>query len=75
MYLCTLFFKKYPDAPPCKRDKGVVWSSKFMLQPYPRACVCTLGPRYCGDVITEEFEEPPKPLCLPTTLCQFPGDS
>lgn len=29
--------------------------------------------RFCGDVIYEELEEPPKPLCLPTTLCQLPG--
>lgn len=26
---------------------------------------------FCGDVIYEELEEPPKPLCLPTTLCQL----
>lgn len=31
----------------------------------------TFFSEYCGDVITEEFEEPPKPLCLPTTLCQL----
>ncbi|CAJ1337953.1 unnamed protein product [Effrenium voratum] len=27
--------------------------------------------RFCGDVIYEELEEPAKPLCLPTTLCQL----
>ncbi|CAK9007045.1 Serine/threonine-protein phosphatase 6 regulatory ankyrin repeat subunit C (PP6-ARS-C) (Serine/threonine-protein phosphatase 6 regulatory subunit ARS-C) [Durusdinium trenchii] len=27
--------------------------------------------KFCGDVIYEELEEPPKPLCLPTTLCQL----
>ncbi|CAK9061007.1 unnamed protein product [Durusdinium trenchii] len=31
--------------------------------------------QFCGDVIYEELEEPPKPLCLPTTLCQpFGGE-
>ena len=70
IYTYIIIFIRIPILPYVNATKvwyGVALVAVVMLY--------ILGPRYCGDVITEEFEEPPKPLCLPTTLCQFPGDS